>query len=146
MAAWPFWFFYFRMTTRTRVLITCRDEVLVVKGWIGGQKWSLPGGGLHRNEKPFEGALREVLEETGVQLEAKQLEQLGFSSITEHWITISYHCFHVSLATKPNVKRQRAEIAEIEWRKIDNLSVINAELDTLDVIEIWRRTSVSDTI
>lgn len=143
---WPLWLLYFSLTVRTRVLIICGDELLVVKGWIGDQKWSLPGGGLHLKEQPVVGARREVQEETGVILSTSELLHIGRSSITRYCISIKYHCFVATIDHYPNFKRQRLEISEIEWMKIDKLTKQNAGEDTLDVIRIWRSTSVSGTI
>ncbi|MCE9581458.1 MAG: NUDIX hydrolase [Planctomycetes bacterium] len=42
-----------------------RQQVLLVKP-TGGRRWQLPGGGIKPNETPWTAAVREVLEETGL--------------------------------------------------------------------------------
>lgn len=43
------------------------------KGARGGGQWSFPGGALEPGELPEDGALRELFEETGLQVERKDL-------------------------------------------------------------------------
>ncbi|WP_409250883.1 NUDIX hydrolase [Bacillus sp. SCS-153A] len=45
------------------------NEVLCVKLNYGSGNWTLPGGHLEENESPIEGVKREVLEETGCEVE-----------------------------------------------------------------------------
>lgn len=62
---------------RTEVLMVKRRDIPV---------WVLPGGGLDRNEKPEEGAIREVLEETGyrVKILRKIAEYLPVNKMTQY--------------------------------------------------------------
>jgi 8-oxo-dGTP diphosphatase len=50
-----------------------RDGALLLARWVGSQRWTLPGGGLDHGEDPRLGAVREVEEETGYQVELRQL-------------------------------------------------------------------------
>lgn len=45
------------------------SEVLLVKHRYGKRKWSLPGGALHEREQVYKGAIREVKEETGLDID-----------------------------------------------------------------------------
>ena len=57
---WPLVWVVIRYTTRSRVLIICGDEVLLLKGWLSTGRWGLPGGGIRRGEDPVEAVLRET--------------------------------------------------------------------------------------
>lgn len=109
-------FVYLFPSKRTRVLVVCDDEVLVVKGWMGSGRWGLPGGGLHRGEDPAEGALRELREETGIEVNATQLQSLySKRNISEHGFRYSVHAYVLELKKKPKLTKQRLEITHLAW-------------------------------
>ncbi len=53
------------------VLSVVADEgrYLMVRETKHGQRWYLPGGGVEEGESPRDGAIRETLEEAGIQVE-----------------------------------------------------------------------------
>jgi 8-oxo-dGTP diphosphatase len=62
------------------VMVKCKDKVLLCKrnnlGLFPGM-WSIPGGKLEENETPMEGAKREFLEETDVNINDKEITFIG---------------------------------------------------------------------
>jgi 8-oxo-dGTP diphosphatase len=62
------------------VMVKCKDKVLLCKrnnlGSFPGM-WSIPGGKLEENETPIEGAKREFLEETDVNINDKEIILIG---------------------------------------------------------------------
>ena len=62
------------------VMVKCKDKVLLCKrnnlGSFPGM-WSIPGGKLEENETPMEGAKREFLEETDVNINDKEINLIG---------------------------------------------------------------------
>lgn len=74
------------------VSVVLRDldgRLLMVRHSYGSQMWSLPGGGLKRDEEPAEAARREVREElgceiTGLTLIASFEEEISGSQHTAH--------------------------------------------------------------
>jgi 8-oxo-dGTP diphosphatase len=65
----------------------------------GAGTWSVPGGWVEKNEHPFRGAEREVLEETGV--EVKAVCEFGWTSAIHpdediHAVTLWVICQYVS--------------------------------------------------
>ncbi len=64
-------------TPRARVVLRNeRGELLLVKGWLSGDEWSLPGGGVARGEEPIKAAVRELEEEVGIMLHAEELRYM----------------------------------------------------------------------
>jgi len=61
-------------------MVKCKDKVLLCKrnnlGSFPGM-WSIPGGKLEENETPMEGAKREFLEETDVNINDKEINLIG---------------------------------------------------------------------
>lgn len=137
--SWPVLYFYLQKGVRTRVLIVCDDHVVVLRNWLGGGKWSLPGGGLHRNEIALAGAVREVREETGLELSAKNLVPLGPATSTKHGITIHYEQFCIRLSDKLELKPEWLEVTEVAWLPISSLDETNAEQATVNTLENWHK-------
>lgn len=110
---------------RARVLILNEEkEVLLVRSWLGHQKWTLPGGGIRRSETPAEAASREVHEETGMRIPADHLRELGSfpnESILKYTYTIA--CYVVEVAKRePHIARhRRLEMLDMAWFKLDAL-------------------------
>lgn len=110
---------------RVRVLITNEEkEVLLVRSWLGHQKWTLPGGGIRRSETPAEAASREVHEETGLRIPHDHLAELGvFPSDPTATYGYTVACYTVEVAKRePHISRhRRLEMLDMAWFKLDAL-------------------------
>lgn len=74
---------------RGRVLMQERDEHAPV--WP--DLWCFPGGGLEAGERPVDGAVRELAEETGVVVAPEDLTDLGLFEVTSDRGTFHFHAF-----------------------------------------------------
>jgi ADP-ribose pyrophosphatase YjhB (NUDIX family) len=72
-------------------VIDSKGRLLLIKR-SDNEKWALPGGALEVGETPSEGALREVLEETGVFCQAVALVGVFDSRL---WGLVSPHRFYL---------------------------------------------------
>ncbi|MDB5181574.1 MAG: hypothetical protein JWP13_337 [Candidatus Saccharibacteria bacterium] len=133
---WPGSWIYLRGSQRSRLLLRCKDEVLVVKGWLGIGRWVLPGGGLRKNEDPLVGLLREVWEETGIRLEASQVRLLAAEAYSIHGFRYTSHYYTAEVATKPPATRRRYEIVEIGWSKKSDILAKTHNPDVLRALEL----------
>jgi 8-oxo-dGTP diphosphatase len=95
------------------------DQVLVGqrKGSHGHGEWAFPGGHLEFGEEPAECAIRETLEETGIDLSGCQSAYLGmtndvFIKENKHYITLWYQFL---LEKKEDAKLLEPEKC-YEWR------------------------------
>lgn len=114
----PLLFIYLRNSRRSRIIVSKANEILLIKNWIGSGLYTLPGGGIKKNEKPENGIIRELREETGICLDLKQLRVLK----PVHLVTDrghKYHCygFYANVEVDTKYSRHRLEIAEILWAK-----------------------------
>jgi 8-oxo-dGTP pyrophosphatase MutT (NUDIX family) len=123
-ASWPGLWLLFRWSHRTRLLLVCGDEFLVLRGFLGGGgQWGLPGGGLHRGEEPISGLLRELYEETGIILNTNQI-QFAYQAVhKEHGLRFKYEAFVAQLNVKPQVQAKSWEVAATKWQALNNPSV-----------------------
>ena len=101
------------------ILVNQRNEVVMAKvkrGFFTGH-WTLPGGFVDYAEHPLEGAVREVLEELGVNVEISendivQISERIFTSEGIQFLSFTYKCTveeDLSFTPKPD------EIQEIRW-------------------------------
>lgn len=113
---WPAIWVYLRSSPpRTRVVIAYNGKILLLKDWLGDGSWSLPGGGLHRREDASKGAIREVLEETGLKIRVSDLESRGTIYSKAAGVSVTLHCFSTSLRKSPHIVLQRLEISDCIW-------------------------------
>jgi len=79
LASWPehycnlafdqFMAYKVRVPVRGAIMLNeSLDEVLLVRGWKKGASWSFPRGKINKDEDDLDCAVREVYEETGLEL------------------------------------------------------------------------------
>lgn len=137
--SWPLLFFYLRWSRRTRVLIVCGEKIAVTKGWLGTGQWSLPGGGIHKNEDAVTGAVREVFEETALNLRPEQIQFVKSDFMSKYGLSFAYDMFFVELNQELPLKPQRLEIIEARWINASALNENNAEEPTLKAVNLWKK-------
>lgn len=109
---------------RVRVLIMFEEEILLQRSSVGHQKWSVPGGGVEKNESDEEAAIREIEEEVGIKINKKDLKKLGWRRVpyNKGWPYINLTFFEVNLSKKPKISITRPlEIIEADWFRIGSL-------------------------
>ena len=103
---------------RVRVIVYRDDgKILLVRGRFSRQKWALPGGGVKHNESYEQAAVRETLEEIGLNIH--NLRYLGKANSHESYAKFSVRVF-VAHASDYDIKCN-FEIMEARWLNIDHL-------------------------
>ena len=134
---WPLMWLFLRNSERTRVVIVNdKGEILVVRGWVASSnRWSLPGGGLHRGEKPLQGALRETYEEVGLALEPEQMRFLSVMHSTSKGLRVRLHVFTAKVTGEQVLRLQQHEIAEARWVSLPELTPETTDQDVLQALQ-----------
>ncbi|WP_285734544.1 NUDIX domain-containing protein [Nocardiopsis sp. ATB16-24] len=89
-------------------------RMLVIKRRDNGN-WEPPGGVLELDETPEEGVVREVLEETGIQVEVERLTGV-YKNMTRGIVALVFRC-------KPSVGKEHptSEATAVEWLTTDGI-------------------------
>lgn len=135
--SWPAQWVYLRIGHRTRVLIIAEGQVLFIKGWIGEGKWGLPGGGVHYKEDRRVGAVREVREEIGVQLEPEQLHKLATVTVRHRGLKFACTSYYVELPKKPSIKHRRSEIIDSQWFPVEKAAQAFTTIEAHRAVQTW---------
>lgn len=112
-----------RHTRARTVILNDQQEILLVRTWFGSQRWTLPGGGIHRLESPAQAAAREAREETGLPITPDQLRQLGTFTNTDAAAPYVVACFvaHVPKRELRIARLRQLEMLDIAWFSLKNL-------------------------
>ena len=118
-----------KFTAGSIVVWVDAGEVLLVRSVYGERAWGFPGGVMSRREDPVDCALRELLEETGIDVVADDLSLIG-----SHTQRSARHIDHVFRLDAPRRDGSadvpdRLEIAEVGWWPLDALPVLRHEAD-----------------
>jgi len=116
------------------LVVNAAGELLLVRHSYGGRKWFLPGGGRRRGESPDETLVREMREETGLDVEA-----LGLAGV--YFYTGQFKRDHIYIfECQPvggDLKPAGGEIADIGWFQPDALPA-NLMLGMARILADWR--------
>jgi ADP-ribose pyrophosphatase YjhB (NUDIX family) len=116
--------------------------------------WSIPGGVLERGETLRQGVMRELLEESGLEVEVLQLIDVaerilpppGGQTGTQnpvapeyHYVILDYLC-----AVKSGIARAGSDAAEVAWVSEQDLARFDLHAEVMRILrrafEIVRRT------
>ncbi len=132
VVGYPLFFAYFRLfpSRRVRVLVVGNQgRILLLRGWLGFQKWSLPGGGCKKGESDQEAASRELLEETGIKITPDQFTFLGeYKNSDLGYITPLLVVKVKERTLKPLRGRAALEIIEYSWWETDMVPMRRSSL------------------
>lgn len=105
---------------RARVLLRRDDgRVLLLINALGDQRWSLPGGGVGRQETNVAAAIREVREELRLTLDETRLRALGETTLGGYCAPVFFG--QLSEEEVRALRRQAREIRELRWARPDSL-------------------------
>lgn len=81
-----------------------------------GNTWGLPAGKVDAGENELEAMVRELGEETGLNIEPDALEYLEKLYVVYPTYQFIFHMFKLPVAQKPEVKIREAEHKTYQWK------------------------------
>ncbi|MDQ5962251.1 MAG: hypothetical protein QG653_58 [Patescibacteria group bacterium] len=130
MRSW--WYMTRPKTSGAKVVIVCGDEILLIKTTYG-YAYTLPGGGIKKNETPEMAAKRETQEEVGIQLDS--VFPLPPFVTHEEYKEDTVYGFYSEVGNK-DYKLDALEIDSAEWFPADNLPKTGSV--TAKILELYK--------
>lgn len=122
---WPLAGLVLHNSNRVRVYVVADGKVLLQKTSYSSQSWSLPGGGVEKNESAAMASQRELKEETGLELGLDKFLELGVSRVHVNgrsWPVMNVTFFLVELSDlQPTNIPRPLEIIGLKWFDLDSL-------------------------
>ena len=104
-------------------ILIIKDEKILLghrcEGWANGT-WTMPGGKLDENEKPEDGAKREVKEETGLEIDKLELTSVNKDMLNNEKEFTTY-IFKPNLIEGMVETKEPEEIDKWEWFELKKL-------------------------
>ena len=80
-----------------------------------GNTWGIPSGKVDENEKLEETLVREVFEETGINILAENSKYHGELYVRFDDYDFVYHLYHIGIGSRPKVKTNPKEHKSYKW-------------------------------
>jgi len=120
------------------VIFRGSDEVLMVQEKIDNDRWTLPGGWADVGYTPFEVAVKEVFEETGLQVAPVRLLAVFDKSKHDHphepWYV--YKLFILCRITGGEILAQTTETSGIGFVKFDQLPDLDLSVNRVTYAQV----------
>jgi ADP-ribose pyrophosphatase YjhB (NUDIX family) len=128
------------------VLFRGTDEVLLVQEKLDGNRWSLPGGWAEVGYTPFEVAVKEVREETGLKVEAVRLLALFDKKQHPHppqpWYT--YKAFVLCRVVGGAIQTDTVETAGVCWVPRSELAQLELSVDRVTLSQLMQMLAFAE--
>lgn len=98
--------------------IICNDEILLLlrnNNKPQGNTYGVPAGKAQENENPRDTVIREIKEETGIEVIGNELEFQQIFNVKYREYNFEFHLFHLYLTTKPTVIINKEEHTKYIW-------------------------------
>lgn len=124
------------------VVFKAGKVLLVQRGHPPAQgQWAIPGGNVQIGETLQQAAEREILEETGVVIQAKEPCYTFDAIVRDHQGRVQYHYIIVDLFAKyiSGTPCPGDDAVDARWIAQDELTHLNISPPTLELLQQWDR-------
>ncbi|MFF4216397.1 NUDIX hydrolase [Streptomyces nondiastaticus] len=105
-------------------------RVLVIRRADNG-RWEPPGGVLELSESPEAGARREVLEETGIEVEVQRLTGV-YKNMARGVVALVFRCTPVG-----GSERTSEESAAVSWMALEEATAVMSEAHAVRLLDAF---------
>ena len=128
---------------------TDQNQLLLLKrrtdAEIGGGLWGFPAGHIEPGENPFQCALREMEEETSIQLRCKPLKNIGPIRDTWYGGKFEIYLFHQRWEGGDiKLNREHTEFAWVNKEDYPEYSVMDGVDEDILYLNIWPREHLNE--
>ncbi len=117
-----YWFIFRPKTFGAKVIITCGDEVLLIRHSYASNNWTFSGGGIEVGETPQQAVTREIKEELSIDLiQTPKLLGKVESTIEYKRDTIYVLTINLDPETRKAIQIDEIEITESKWFPLSDL-------------------------
>jgi ADP-ribose pyrophosphatase YjhB (NUDIX family) len=113
-----YWFIFRPKTRGVKCMIQWQDKILFVRISYAHKGWTVPGGGVNKNESFEEAVCREVKEEVGITL--GEVRMFREYVTTKEYKIDTVQCFW-SKVENSDFKIDDNEIVEAKWSRLDDI-------------------------
>lgn len=94
-----------------------------------GNTWGIPGGKVNKDESPKWGAIRELIEETGIELGENEVKEVGKVYVRDpNYGDFTYWMFYTKCASQNEVVINKEEHQEARWLTFKEALQLNEPL------------------
>lgn len=134
---------YERLLNRDTVIVSLYDQYrrfLMIKQSYS-EFWTLPGGILKRGEEPKDGAVRELKEETGLEIAKENLSYVGYLPQNRYGARMHIFSSHFDSSSVSRIIIKTAEIEQAALICVQDLGLYTIDPYAKDVLSMVKFTN-----